>query len=170
VEESDKFSLTLQFPQLKPVSLGLAMSTSHHKPTISRARTGLERPEMAENTAPRNPKYPPGLKPRGRQVWREIHAVYDFEDAPEKRIVLEEACRTADVTVRLQAVVDQANDLRVKGSQGQPVAMPEVAELRQYRALLTTLMRALTLPGDDDVLTRSDLGRMGAAGRWKSRG
>jgi hypothetical protein len=127
---------------------------------------------MADNEPekPPTPKYPAGLKTRGKQVWRELHAVYSFDDAPEKRITLEESCRTADVVVRLQAIVDNAEDLRVKGSNGQPVAMPEIAELRQYRALLTTLMRALTLPDDEDGLSRSDLGRLGAAGRWRNRG
>jgi outer membrane receptor protein involved in Fe transport len=37
---------------------------------------------------------------------------------------------------RLQAVVDGADDLRVRGSYGQPEGMPELAELRQYRRLL----------------------------------
>jgi hypothetical protein len=125
---------------------------------------------MSQKMAETIPKSPAGLKPRGRQVWRQLHAVYSFDDAPEKLVILEEACRTADLVVRLQAIVDNASDLRVNGSQGQPVAMPEIPELRQYRALLTSLMRALTLPGDDDVLTRSDLGRMGAKARHHPHG
>jgi hypothetical protein len=124
---------------------------------------------MPENDV-KIPKTPRGLQAQGRLVWHELHAVYDFEDCPEKRIILEEACRTADVVKRLQDIVDAADDLRVRGSQGQPVAMPEVAELRQYRALLTSLLRALTLPDDDDGLTRSQLGKLGAAARWGNRG
>jgi hypothetical protein len=89
---------------------------------------------------------------------------------PEKRIILDDACRTADVVKRLQDIVDAADDLRVRGSQGQPVAMPEVAELRHYRALLTTLLRALTLPDEDDGLTRSQIGKLGAQARWGNRG
>jgi hypothetical protein len=119
-----------------------------------------------EGETPPIPKYPTGLKARGKQLWREIHEVYSFDEAPEKRIILEEACRTADVVKRLQAVVDTDPDLRVRGSQGQPVAMPEIPELRQYRALLTSLMRALTLPDEDDGLSRSELGRLGANARW----
>ena len=64
--------------------------------------------------------------------------------------------------------------LRTSGSvapRGQPVSMPEVAELRQYRALFVTLLKALTLPGgDEDGLTRSQLGKLGVAGRWGNRG
>ena len=51
------------------------------------------------------------------------------------------------------------------------MAAPEVGELRQYRALLTSLLKALTLPDDEaDVgtgkMTRSQLGRLGAQARW----
>lgn len=117
------------------------------------------------------PKAPKGLKTRGRQLWRELHRTYDFSECPEKLIILEEACRTADVAARLQTVVDAADDLRVRGSQGQPVAAPEVGELRQYRSLLTSLLKALTLPDEDEIastrkLTRSQLGRLGAQARW----
>lgn len=112
------------------------------------------------------PKAPAGLQARGKYIWRRIQATYSFDDCPEKLIILEEACRTADVVARLQAIVDGAEDLRVRGSQGQPVAMPEVAELRQYRALLTSLLKSLTLPDDEDILTRSQLGRLGAKARW----
>lgn len=113
------------------------------------------------------PRAPTGLLTRGKQLWKELHAVYDFSDAPEKTAILEEACRTADVVKRLQAVVDAADEIRVRGSQGQPVAMPELLELRQYRALLVQLLKALGCPDDEDTLSRSELGRLGAAARWK---
>lgn len=122
---------------------------------------------MTETTIPRAPT---GLKTRGRQLWREVQAVYDFADCPEREILLEEACRTADVIRRLQDTVDSAADLRVRGSQGQPVQMPELTELRQYRALLTTLLKSLSLPDDDEGFTRSQLGRAGANARWGNRG
>jgi hypothetical protein len=116
------------------------------------------------------PRSPAGLKARGKQLWRDILLVYEFPEAPEKVAILEEACRTADVVKRLQAVVDGAAEIRVKGSQGQPVAMPELMELRQYRALLVQLLKALGCPDDEDTLTRSELGKLGATGRWKNRG
>jgi hypothetical protein len=51
------------------------------------------------------------------------------------------------------------------------VALPEISELRQYRALFTQLLKALTLPDEEtDGLTRSQLGRLGAQGRWSRRG
>lgn len=100
-----------------------------------------------------------------------LHEEYNFDPAPEKRLIAEEACRTADVVDRLHAIVDAAEDMRVRGSQGQPVSMPEVAELRQYRALFVTLLKALTLPDDEGGgLTRSQLGKLGAEARWGNRG
>jgi hypothetical protein len=117
------------------------------------------------------PKCPPGFKAAGRRLWKAIHAAYDFEDAPEKLVILEHACRTADLVERLQKAVDETDDLRVRGSQGQPVAMPEVGELRMYRALLTSLLKAVNCPEDEaDQLTRSELGKLGAKARWGSRG
>jgi hypothetical protein len=116
------------------------------------------------------PRAPAGLLTRGNQLWKALHAVYDFSEAPEKLAILEEACRTADVTKRLQAIVDKADNLRVDGSNGQPVAMPELLELRQYRALMVQLLKALGCPDDEDTLTRSELGKLGAMGRWKKRG
>ncbi|NHU43379.1 hypothetical protein [Rhodococcus sp. A14] len=113
------------------------------------------------------PRAPTGLLARGKQLWRELHTVYDFADAPEKQAILEEACRTADVVKRLQTIVDAADEIRVRGSQGQPVSMPELQELRQYRALMVQLLKALGCPDDEDTLTRSELGRLGAAARWK---
>ncbi|MEU1526933.1 hypothetical protein ABZ413_32560 [Nocardia rhamnosiphila] len=126
---------------------------------------------MSETESDPIPKAPRGLQTRGKQVWTKLHAEYDFSEAPEKLIMVEEACRTADVVARLQALVDSAADLRVRGSQGQPVAMPELAELRQYRSLLTSLMKSLMLPdADEDGMTRSQLGKLGAQARWGNRG
>ena len=121
------------------------------------------------------PKAPGGLKREGRKLWRDIQTAYDFADCPEKTVLLERACRTADVVARLQALVDEAQDLRVKGSQGQPAAIPEIGELRQYSALLASLLKSLTLPDEDDAgiaggLSRSQIGRLGAQARWSRRG
>lgn len=100
---------------------------------------------------------PKGLGTRGRALWREPHATFEFDEDPHRSALVEDACRTADVIDRLQAVVDGAADLRVRGSQGQPVGMPELAELRQYRALLAQLLRSLALPDTDELqATRAD--------------
>lgn len=112
------------------------------------------------------PKAPHGLRSRGRRHWRELHAVYDFSEAPERLFLLEDACRVADLIDRLQEVVSDANDLQVRGSQGQPLSMPELAELRQYRTLLAQLLKALALPDGEDAMTFSQRGH---AARWHRR-
>ena len=102
---------------------------------------------MAE-TAPKTeiPKAPKGLRAAGRRFWREIHSEYDFGGSPELVLLVEEASRTADVVARLQAVVDEAETLRTKGSRNQDVAIPELDALRAYRAQYAALIRQLELP------------------------
>ena len=114
-------------------------------------------------------KPPRGLKARGRRLWDELHAVYDFSAAPERVFLLEDACRTADLIDRLQAVVSGSNDLRVRGSQGQPVAAPELSELRQYRALLASLVKSLGLPDEDESNSVASFSKLGNAARWGKR-
>lgn len=97
------------------------------------------------------PRAPNGLKRRGKAMWHELHALFDFSADPHRAAIIEDACRTADMIDRLQAAVEGADDLRVKGSYGQPVAMPELAELRQYRALLASLLKALALPDTEEL-------------------
>jgi hypothetical protein len=136
---------------------------------------------MAE-TAPKTeiPKAPKGLRAAGRRFWREIHSEYDFGGSPELVLLVEEASRTADVVARLQAVVDEAETLRTKGSRNQDVAIPELDALRAYRAQYAALIRQLELPlpiPDDDgpgeerttPMSRSEAGRKAAAERWGQR-
>ncbi|MBS1690767.1 MAG: hypothetical protein JST91_00850 [Actinobacteria bacterium] len=114
------------------------------------------------------PKAPTGLRARGRRMWRELWTVYDFSEAPERVFLLEDACRVADLIDRLQAVVSEADDLRVRGSQGQPVGMPELDSLRHYRALLAQLIKSLGLPDEDDSgNTPQSFSRLGNAARWR---
>jgi hypothetical protein len=118
------------------------------------------------------PKPPEGLRDRGIELWRRLTAEYDFGAAPEKLLILEEAARTADMVARLQRIVDEADDLRVRGSQGQPVALPEIAEARQHRAQLAALLEKLRLPEEESegAMTRSQLALHTARARWGNRG
>jgi hypothetical protein len=125
---------------------------------------------------PDSPKPPKGLGERGLELWHRIVAGYEgFDEAPEKLILLEEAARTADLVARLQAAVDADDDLTTKGSMGQRVASPHLTELRQYRTQLASLLNRLVAGAGEDsdtggtVLSRSDVGRLGAAARWKNR-
>ena len=131
-----------------------------------------------EDKAP-PPPTPEGLKAAGTRFWDEIFATYSFPGSPEMVMLAEEAARTADVVARLQAIVDNADTLRTRGSRGQDVAIPELDALRQYRAQFAALVKQLDLPApiDDDEddtgnvvpLTRSQVGLLGAQARWGHR-
>jgi hypothetical protein len=97
------------------------------------------------------PRAPNGLKRRGKAMWHELHEQFDFGAYPHRSAIVEDACRTADMIDRLQAVVHGADDLRMRGSHDQPVGMPELAELRQYRGLLAQLLRSLALPDTEEL-------------------
>ncbi|MGI1849271.1 hypothetical protein [Rhodococcus aetherivorans] len=105
---------------------------------------------QTEALEPGTPRAPRGLGRRGKALWRDLHQTFDFTQDPHRQALIEDACRTADVIDRLQEAVD-AHDLRVRGSQGQPVAAPELAELRQYRALLGQLLSRLALPDTEEL-------------------
>lgn len=70
------------------------------------------------------PRAPNGLKRGGKALWKDLHQQFDFTADPHRSALIEHACRTADMIDRMQAVVDGAEDLRVQGSQGQPVGCP----------------------------------------------
>ncbi len=133
-----------------------------------RARKGFE---VTDTTVPRAPR---GLKTRGRAVWRELHEQFDFAADPHRHLLVEDICRTTDVIDRLQSVVD-TEDLRVRGSQGQPVAAPAIGELRAQRALLGQLITRLGLPETDEVQEAKDarvseVRRTAGRARFKSVG
>lgn len=120
------------------------------------------------------PKAPKGLKTAGRRFWREIHSEYEFPGSPEMTMLVEEAARTADVVARLQAIVDNADTLRTRGSRGQDVGIPELDALKAYRAQFAALVKQLDLPAPEDETTtasngpmsRSEAARRAASVRW----
>jgi hypothetical protein len=123
------------------------------------------------------PKPPRGLKDAGTALWRQITGAYAFDDSPEALYTLESACRTADVVARLQDVVDNAEVLTTRGSQGQQVALPHLTELRQYRNLMVTLVKSMNLPAEEDTdsawspsgrkpMSRTESARKAAQARW----
>ena len=118
---------------------------------------------------------PTGLGPKGSKFWAQIADEWALEDTPEVALILEQACRTIDIVERLQAIVDKAPSLQVTGSRGQPAPLPELTELRQYRAQLAALVKQLNLEDEpaevtdrDTPMTRSESGRVAAAARWRN--
>lgn len=104
-------------------------------------------------------------------MWRDIHATFDFADEPHRLVLVEDACRTADIVDKLQSVIDDAGTaLRSRGSMGQEVSVPELAEVRLQRKALVDLLRALALPDAEDgaigLFGSSAAGQRGARARW----
>ncbi len=89
------------------------------------------------------PYAPRHLGPGGRRLWSAVLKLHPQLRADEARI-LEDACREADLIDEMESEQKDASKT-VKGSMGQLVAAPLVSELRQHRATLTTLLRALEL-------------------------
>ena len=113
-------------------------------------------------------RMPPGFGPRAKQLWSAVTEQYDLAATPEWYPLLEDTCREIDIVDRLQAIVNGADSLRERGSQGQPVAMPELQELRQHRALYAALHRQLSQAFEPEM-TPKTMSQMGNDARWGRR-
>ncbi|MCK9496749.1 MAG: hypothetical protein M0R75_14825 [Dehalococcoidia bacterium] len=115
-------------------------------------------------------KAPTGLKAKGRRFWQEVTGKYDLR-IDELRI-LEDACREVDLIDRIEKALNaRGAQLTVRGSQGQPVANPLIAEVRQHRTVLKSLLSSLKLPDEAaDQEKRSTSAREAAMARWSRRG
>lgn len=112
-----------------------------------------------------DPLPPPGvLEAAGRRVWTSMMeaAVFDVAEA----IVLETACKTADVIARLEGIV-AVDGVLASGSQGQQKIHPALVELRLSRAMLTGLLAKLA-PSESSgkPFNASEHGRAAARARW----
>lgn len=122
------------------------------------------------------PYAPRRLGPGGRRLWSAVLKEHPILRPDEARI-LEDACREADLIDEMEAEQKDASKT-TKGSMGQLVAAPLVSELRQHRATLTTLLRALALDraqaasaADEAVRARDarESALAQAQTRWSSR-
>lgn len=116
----------------------------------------------------------PTFGPRGQAFWRSVTA--DFEADDGETALLIEACRTLDVLDQLAAAVER-DGLIVKGSTGQPVTHPAVAEARQQRVVLARLLKALRLDEEEEAPTEAagpsvnrERARYAAQQRWARPG
>jgi hypothetical protein len=75
--------------------------------------------------------------------------VFDFAEEPHKVQILTQACRVEDVLAELDEAAHEA-PLTVKGSMGQQVISPFIAEARAQRALQAQLLGRLDLPDTDE--------------------
>lgn len=104
----------------------------------------------------------------GADLWESIAPNYDLR--PDERRVLADACHLADVIEALRGAMT-GQDLLVKGSMGQPVLNPLLAEQKTHQTALAALLRQLKLPDDAEASSgdASTPARKAAAARW-SRG
>ncbi len=120
----------------------------------------------------RRPPVPPGTGPAGRKLWRAVVAAKDLS-AGDLR-VLEDAAGEADIIAAITAALEESGEMVVRGSKGQPVPNPLLAELRQHRAVLNTLIRGLKLPQDGQdatsaARTASEAAQAAARAKWAKR-
>lgn len=109
---------------------------------------------------------PTTLADAGRNVWDAIVAKYDLR-ADELR-TLEDVCAITDMISALsQAWEDEGRPLTTKGSMGQLVIHPLIAEIKGQRMARNTLWRQLKLPDDAAASGPSvNAQREGGNARW----
>ena len=123
----------------------------------NRSDSSLNGPETALKRTPR------GLRARGRALWDDVATAYSLR-ADEYRI-LEDACRLVDTPTALERAAD-GQPLTVKGSAGQPVLNPLIAEQRPHRLALSALLKQLKLPDEDPMAGKSNQHSSAAQSRW----
>jgi hypothetical protein len=89
---------------------------------------------------------PVGLSKRARVMWTATTDRYDLRD--DELRILEDACREVGLIDQMESALKSADGFIVKGSMGQPVVTPLLAEIRQHRNVLASLLRSLKLPDD----------------------
>lgn len=91
------------------------------------------------------PPAPKHLGEHGLKLWMDC-APPKYEMRPDELRLLTECCREVDIIDRLEDAL-RNDDLMVAGQGLRDMKVnPLVSELRQHRATLTTMFRALALP------------------------
>lgn len=91
----------------------------------------------------KNMYVPDYLQERGRKLWQDVLETYEL--SKHEQAVLLEACNTVDLIDKMRRALKR-DGMTSKGSMGQLVVHPFVAEIRQQRALLDRLIKSLNLP------------------------
>jgi P27 family predicted phage terminase small subunit len=100
--------------------------------------------------AVRRPKTPDGLGTEGRKLWREVVGTFDVIEEPHKRRILFDACKTADLIDQLDTAM-AGEPLTAKGSMGQLVIHPLIAQAQSSRTQLSQLLSRLNFaPSEED--------------------
>lgn len=99
--------------------------------------------------AARRPKTPTGLGTEGARLWREVVGTFDVSEDPHKRRILFDACKTADLIDKLDAAMS-GEPLTAKGSMGQLVIHPLIAQSQSARTQLAQLLTRLNFAETED--------------------
>jgi len=123
---------------------------------------------MAARKAPVGPKAPVGLGKAGKAQWSKIAGKYKLR--PDEITVLEDVCRTADmITLLTESWVAAGSPMTTKGSMGQLVIHPLIAEMDKHRKSRAGFLKQLALP-DGDAVPKPNQQRSAANTKWQQRG
>jgi len=123
---------------------------------------------MTAPKAPVGPKAPIGLGAAGKAQWSKIAGSYKLR--PDEITVLEDVCRTADMIALLTAAwVAAESPMTTKGSMGQLVIHPLIAEMDKHRKSRAGFLKQLALP-DGDAVPAANQHRAAADAKWSKRG
>ncbi|MCG7606413.1 MULTISPECIES: hypothetical protein [Mycobacterium] len=89
------------------------------------------------------------MQRNGKALWRKITAEFYLENEPDRLELLFQACKVADQIAELDEAAAEA-PLTVRGSMGQPVISPFIAEARVQRGLLAQLLARMNFAEAED--------------------
>jgi len=114
-------------------------------------------------------KAPAGLGKAGRAQWSAIAGSYELR--PDEVTVLEDACRTSDMLEALtEAWVGDGSPMTTKGSMGQLVIHPLIAEMDKHRKSRASFLKQLELAKAGDEVPALNQHRSAAVTKWQQRG
>lgn len=107
----------------------------------------------------------------GRQLWKQIVTSGKYILRPDELRILEDACKLTDRVAELEEDA-KGRPRTVRGSTGQPVINPLLAEERQCRLAVSQLLKLLKLPDEEGAVSspRSVGARSAAQARWDKSG
>ena len=110
-------------------------------------------------------KPPATLGDAGKLVWKSITGKYQLR--PDELLTLEDVCAFSDEIAELAAEWEAAGRPRTtKGSMGQLVTHPYVADLKDLRMKRNALWRQLKLPDDESGEVPVNQQRDAANSKW----
>ena len=116
------------------------------------------------------PRMPLKLGAAGKAQWAGVAGKYKLR--PDEVTVLEDVCRTTDMLSALtKAWVDDGSPMTTKGSMGQLVIHPLIAEMDKHRKSRAAFLKQLALPDPEEgAVPVPNQHRSAAVKKWSDRG